>query len=227
MLAPVNRSQSPISTASAKPVSVEMPRRHSRRHATGVNSLSPASAVTFSSSRACRAGWRGAPNRTCGQHNRLVGIVERRLRRRRVEALPAQPPVMQLGPRLSTGIDDPVPQQPFRQPMPCPHQIRPGRLPARGSDHARLPRPGSVPAPTRSHPDAANEPDEARPARRFSPDHRPDAAASPVCPSIAAATTDRACTSSPTLVRSENTGASSHLSERPSTETRSVTHEIA
>ncbi len=31
---------------------------------------------------------------------------------------------------------------------------------------------------------------------------------SPVTPSIAAATTDRACTSSPTLVRSENTGAS-------------------
>src|SRR3954464_3776764 len=31
---------------------------------------------------------------------------------------------------------------------------------------------------------------------------------SPVTPSIAAATTDRACTSSPTLVRSVNTGAS-------------------
>ena len=40
---------------------------------------------------------------------------------------------------------------------------------------------------------------------------------SPVTPSIAAAATDRACTSSPTLVRSENTGASiSQLSDRPS-----------
>ena len=37
--------------------------------------------------------------------------------------------------------------------------------------------------------------------------------------------TDRACTSSPTLVRSVNTGASSHLSERPNTRTRSVTHD--
>jgi len=34
---------------------------------------------------------------------------------------------------------------------------------------------------------------------------------SPVCPSIAAATTDRACTSSPTLVRSRNTGAPTHV----------------
>src|SRR4029079_8434138 len=39
---------------------------------------------------------------------------------------------------------------------------------------------------------------------------------SPVTPSIAAAATDRACTSSPTLVRSENTGASPQLSDRPS-----------
>ena len=34
---------------------------------------------------------------------------------------------------------------------------------------------------------------------------------SPVSPSIAAATTDRACTSRPTLVRAVNTGASSHM----------------
>ena len=34
---------------------------------------------------------------------------------------------------------------------------------------------------------------------------------SPVSPSIAAATTDLACTSNPTLVRSANTGASSHM----------------
>ena len=55
MLAPVNRCQSPISTASANPVSVAMPRRHASRRVTAVNSLSPASAVIFSSSRARRA----------------------------------------------------------------------------------------------------------------------------------------------------------------------------
>jgi len=38
---------------------------------------------------------------------------------------------------------------------------------------------------------------------------------SPVTPSIACATTDRACTSRPTLVRSMNTGASPHMSDRP------------
>ena len=35
MLAPVNRSQSPISTASANPVSVEIPRRQHSRRITG------------------------------------------------------------------------------------------------------------------------------------------------------------------------------------------------
>ena len=55
MLAPVKRCQSPISTASAKPVNVEMPRRQARRRASAVNSLSPAIAVIFSSSRSRRA----------------------------------------------------------------------------------------------------------------------------------------------------------------------------
>ena len=55
MLAPVNRSQSPISTARANPVKVAMPRRHASRRITAVNSLSSASAVIFSSSRARRA----------------------------------------------------------------------------------------------------------------------------------------------------------------------------
>src|SRR5262245_42893543 len=49
---------------------------------------------------------------------------------------------------------------------------------------------------------------------------------SPVTPSIAAAATDRACTSSPTLVRSVNTGASSAMSDRPSSVFCSVTHEF-
>ena len=55
MLAPVNRSQPPISTAKANPVSVAMPRRHASRRITGVNSLPSASAVIFSSSRVRRA----------------------------------------------------------------------------------------------------------------------------------------------------------------------------
>ena len=38
---------------------------------------------------------------------------------------------------------------------------------------------------------------------------------SPVTPSIACATTDRACTSRPTLVHSMNAGASPHMSDRP------------
>jgi hypothetical protein len=36
MVAPVNLCQSPISTASAKPVNVEMPRRQPSRRTTGV-----------------------------------------------------------------------------------------------------------------------------------------------------------------------------------------------
>jgi len=55
MLAPVNRSQSPISTASANAVRVEIPRRHANLCTTGANSLSTAIAVIFSSSRARRA----------------------------------------------------------------------------------------------------------------------------------------------------------------------------
>ena len=67
MLAPVNRDQSPISTARANPVSVEMPRRQHSRRVTGVNSLSAASAV-ICSSRRCAA--------EQGQRQRLqVGVV--------------------------------------------------------------------------------------------------------------------------------------------------------
>lgn len=55
MLAPVNRCQSPISTASAKPVNVATSRRHLSRRVIAVNSLSAVSAVIFSSNRARRA----------------------------------------------------------------------------------------------------------------------------------------------------------------------------
>ena len=52
--APVNRCQSPISTANANAVSTETPRRHASRRTTGVNSQSAAIAVIFSSSRSRR-----------------------------------------------------------------------------------------------------------------------------------------------------------------------------
>jgi hypothetical protein len=44
------------------------------------------------------------------------------------EPLLPQPPVVQLRPRLTAGIDDPVPQQQLRHPMPRPHQILPRGL---------------------------------------------------------------------------------------------------
>ena len=55
MVVPVNRCQSPISTASANPVSVETPRRQPSRRTTGVNSLSAAISVIAASSRSRRA----------------------------------------------------------------------------------------------------------------------------------------------------------------------------
>ena len=55
MVAPVNRCQSPISTARANPVSVEMPRRQANRRVTAVIALSAASRSIASSSLARRA----------------------------------------------------------------------------------------------------------------------------------------------------------------------------
>jgi hypothetical protein len=58
-------------------------------------------------------------------------------------------------------------------------------------------------------------------------DHQNNASATPVTRSIAAAATDRAWTSSPTLVRSENTGASHACRIGQAGGPRSVTHKIA
>ena len=52
---PVNRCQSPTSTASANPVSVPTPRRQPSRRTTGVNSLSAAISAIAASSRSRRA----------------------------------------------------------------------------------------------------------------------------------------------------------------------------
>ena len=55
MVLPVNRCQSPISTASASPVRSPTPRRHPSRRTSGVNSLSAAIAAIAASSRSRRA----------------------------------------------------------------------------------------------------------------------------------------------------------------------------
>ena len=216
-----------------------------------------------------------------GQHHRLVGVLERRLRRHasRTAAAAATGRAARSTPcrRSRRSRAAATASTPGAGPASDP----PAPPPAPGPDHARPPRPASGPAPTRSHPTAATAPDASHLGRRSSPDHQPGAAASTtppprtatpppqradqtepgrarlidhrartrqladplhdllMCrrqprlehlarrPSIAAAVTDRACTSSPTLLRSPNTGASSHMSDRPSTEPRSVTHEIA
>lgn len=80
MLAPLNRFQSPVSTANANAVRVEMPRRHANRCIIAVNSLSSAS-VVICSHRGVTAG--------CGHEGRLVGVVEGGLRSGGVQALQA------------------------------------------------------------------------------------------------------------------------------------------
>ncbi len=55
MVLPVNRSQSPTSTANASPVRVPIPRRQPSRRTTGVNSQSAAMRVIASSRRSRRA----------------------------------------------------------------------------------------------------------------------------------------------------------------------------
>jgi hypothetical protein len=55
MVLPVNRCQSPISTAKANPVNVEIPRRHPSRCTIGVNSLLAARVSIAVSRRSRRA----------------------------------------------------------------------------------------------------------------------------------------------------------------------------
>ena len=55
MLAPLNLVQSPISTANANPVSVEIPHRQPSRRTIGVNSLFAAISAISASNRSRRA----------------------------------------------------------------------------------------------------------------------------------------------------------------------------
>jgi hypothetical protein len=99
MLEPVNRCQSPISTASPNTVSVDTPRRQPTRSTTG-------SELAVRSHRLDR---RVEPVATAaGQRNRFAGGLERSLSRRQVERLAAQPPIVRPGPRRPTAEHDPV-----------------------------------------------------------------------------------------------------------------------
>ena len=260
---PVNRSQSPISTASANPVRVQTPRRHPSRRTTAVNSLV--------------RGHRGdrrvepVPARLDAEHRVVVGLEGQLRAPSVVEALPPQPRVVRRRSRpgrrsrrspgaaaaWTTGAG-PASDRRGSPPGPGPG---PGPPPARRSGTAtavtsssrssrarctaslasvltRSPRAAATstaPRPrTGSRPRSTPETARTRSARPHRPP-RPDRAdlaiqdrmcscdgvnrachSSPVTPSIAAAATDRACTSSPTLVRSVNTGASHNMSDRPS-----------
>ncbi len=101
MLAPVKRCQSPISTASAKPVNVEMPRRQARRRASAELAVTRDRGDLLIQSVTA----------SLGQQHCLIRVVESGLRRGRFEALMTQPTIMQLGSGFAVVIDDPVPQQ--------------------------------------------------------------------------------------------------------------------
>jgi len=136
MVDPVNRCQSPISTDSPNPVNVDTPRRqHNRRTTGGV-----LAAESHLGDRVIQPVPAGR-----GEQHRLEGGIERQLQPRQREMLPAQPLLVHPGPRMPTGIQDPLAQQQFRQPMPGPHQITtdifpgPDQIPRRLLFHARHP----------------------------------------------------------------------------------------
>ncbi len=95
---PVRRCQSPISTASPKAVSVEMPRMQPSRLTTGVKIES---AAIFRD--------RAIQPLPAIQHG-VEGGVRGQLQPRGVEALLAQPQFMLTGPRLPAVVDDPLAQ---------------------------------------------------------------------------------------------------------------------
>ena len=115
MVRPVNRCQSPISTANPNAVNVATPRMQPSRCTTGVNSLSAANLVIASSRRSRRS--------TTGQH-RVEGRVVAQLQGRVVEPLArAATRSCSRGPGFPAGVDDPLSQKQFRDPMPGGHQI--------------------------------------------------------------------------------------------------------
>ena len=99
------------------------------------------------------------------QHGFEVG-VERQLRPGERQPLVAEPCLVPARPGRPAGVDDPLPQQQFRQPVPAAHQVtadvlpRPDQVP--GGFLARR----SAPAPRRSDPSATAGPDARHRGRR-------------------------------------------------------------
>ena len=117
---PVNRCQSPTSTASPNPVNVEIPRRQQTRSTTAVN-------LAVGGHR----GDRGIEAVTAvgGQQHRLHRRVVGHLQTGRVEPVAAQPFQVLTSPRRPAVVDDALAQQQLRHPVPVTHQITAGVLP--------------------------------------------------------------------------------------------------
>src|SRR5829696_123516 len=109
---------------------------------------------------------------------RLVGQLPGRL----VEPLSAQPAVMDLRPRVTARIDDPLSQQRFRPPDVGPASNRPGHPPGPAPDPGPPPAPRSARSPRRSRPASTSGPTAPHPGRRTSPDPHAVGAASTAPP---------------------------------------------
>jgi hypothetical protein len=130
MLEPANRCQSPISTASPNAVSVEIPRRQLNRSTTG----GELAVRGYRLDRCVEAV--PAPG---GQDDGCVGGLERNLTGGLIEGLPTQPGVVDPGPGLPTGVDDPLTQQKLGQPVPLAHHVAATFLPSPHQIPRRLP----------------------------------------------------------------------------------------
>ena len=248
-----------------------MPRRHASRRVSGVNSLSPASAVIFSSSRARRplvasttvsyassnaAGSGSSRNAAGAATGRAVRSTpcHRSRRSRAAAAVSTADAGLASNPAGLTSRA----RTRSRAASSAGVGIRTDTISSSRSNRARC-RASRASVFTRSpagrcsfddaatshrHPAAVSARAQPEPGRPGLVDHRartrqpadplqhigvrrrqPRLEHLPGRPSIAAATTDRACTSSPTLVRSANTGASQTVGKAEHG-TRSVTHEF-
>lgn len=112
-----------------------------------------------------------------------------------VEPLPRQPRQVAAGPGVPVAVHGPMAQQQLRQPVPGPHQIGPAVLPAPDQVPGRLCR--GV-----GHRDRCELAQPQQSAQKLGVPGIGLGNTSPVSSSIPCAATERACTSSPTLVRS-------------------------
>ena len=89
-----------------------------------------------------------------GEQHRLERGIERQLQPRQREMLPAQPLLVHPGPRMPTGIQDPLAQQQFSTTDAGTASNHHGHLPGPGPDPSPPPVPRSAPGPRRSDPSA-------------------------------------------------------------------------